>query len=186
MNIGTVSTRYAKALMLYAQDTDKEAYFYRAMRSLEKSFRKQPRLREALENPVLSRRDKLTLITVAALGDEPPVREFSRFAALLLKNGRESMLQYICLSFLDLYRKEKNITVGRLITAVPVSEEVKRRIRQGTSHRLKTQAELLTEVDPEIEGGFILDINGLRLDASVATQLKSVKRQFIDKNRRIV
>ena len=30
------------------------------------------------------------------------------------------------------------------------------------------------------------DINDYRLDASIATQLKKVKQQFIDKNRRIV
>ena len=46
--------------------------------------------------------------------------------------------------------------------------------------------ELQTEVDPSIEGGFIFDINDFRLDASIATQLKKVKQQFIDKNRRIV
>ena len=44
----------------------------------------------------------------------------------------------------------------------------------------------LEKVDPSIEGGFIFDINDFRLDASIATQLKRVKQQFIDKNRRIV
>ena len=32
----------------------------------------------------------------------------------------------------------------------------------------------------------IFDINDFRLDASIATQLKKVKQQFIDRNRRIV
>ena len=48
------------------------------------------------------------------------------------------------------------------------------------------QMELETVVDPSIEGGFVFDINDYRLDASIATQLKRVKQQFIDKNRRIV
>lgn len=185
MDIGTVSMRYAKALMQYAQDTGTEERFYAEMSVLERSYRLHPRLHEALENPVLTKRDKLALLS-AAVGEEHVPREFARFATLVLKNGREGMLRYICLSFLDLYRKKKNITVGRLITAVPVSEEVKQRIKEGASRRLQAHTELHTEVDPEIEGGFIFDINGVRLDASIATQLKSVKRQFIDKNRRIV
>ena len=41
-------------------------------------------------------------------------------------------------------------------------------------------------MNPAIEGGFVFDINDYRLDASVATQLKRVQQQFIDKNRRIV
>lgn len=186
MDIGIVSTRYAKALMQYAKDTSTEAFFYKAIHTLEHSFRSQPRLREALDNPILSKRDKLALLSTASWGTTDVPREFARFMTLVLKNGRESMLHYISLSFLEQYRKENNITVGTLITAVPVSDEVKRRIKEGTSHRLKTHAELRTEVDPGIEGGFILDIEGMRLDASIATQLKSVKKQFIDKNRRIV
>ena len=112
--------------------------------------------------------------------------EFTRFITLVLKNRRENFLQYICLGFLDLYRKDKHIGVGKLITAVPVSREVWERIHDSASSLLHASMELHTEVDPSIEGGFVFDINDFRLDASIATQLKKVKRQFIDKNRRIV
>ena len=60
------------------------------------------------------------------------------------------------------------------------------RIRNSASHLLHAEMELQTDVDPSIEGGFVFDINDFRLDASIATQLKRVKQQFIDKNRRIV
>ena len=80
----------------------------------------------------------------------------------------------------------EHIGVGKLITAVPVSQEVRERIHDSASSLLHASMELQTEVDPSIEGGFIFDINDFRLDASIATQLKKVKQQFIDKNRRIV
>jgi F-type H+-transporting ATPase subunit delta len=51
---------------------------------------------------------------------------------------------------------------------------------------MHVKMELTTEVDPSLEGGFIFDYNGVRLDASVATQLKRLKQQLIEKNRRIV
>jgi len=104
----------------------------------------------------------------------------------VLKNNREQFLQFICLSFLDLYRKLKHIGVGKLITAVPVDKETEERIRNSAGAILHAQMELETVVDPSIEGGFVFDINDYRLDASIATQLKRVKQQFIDKNRRIV
>ena len=88
--------------------------------------------------------------------------------------------------YLDLYRKLKHIGVGKLITAVPVDKETEDRIRSAAAHILHAPMELETVVDPSIEGGFIFDINDYRLDASIATQLKRVKQQFIDKNRRIV
>lgn len=186
MDIRIVSMRYAKALMEYAKSTDTEDVLYREVRMLARNINKYPDLRAALANPILTTREKFSLICTAAVGDAPAGREFTRFITLVLKNRRENFLQYICLSFLDLYRKDKHIGVGKLITAVPVSREVWERIRDSASTLLHAGMELQTEVDPSIEGGFIFDINDFRLDASVATQLKKVKQQFIDKNRRIV
>ena len=174
MDIGIVSMRYAKALMEYAKSMGAEDTLYKEFCMLDRSFRKHPDLRMALENPILTIREKLTLICTAAVGDAPAGREFARFMTLVLKNRRENFLQYICLS------------VGKLITAVPVSQEVRERIHDSASSLLHASMELQTEVDPSIEGGFIFDINDFRLDASIATQLKKVKQQFIDKNRRIV
>ena len=203
MDIGIVSMRYAKALMEYAKSTGTEDRLYTEMRTLsrsfekhsdlraelrmlERSFRKHPDLREALDNPILKIKEKFALICTAAVGNGEVSREFSRFMTLVLRNRREYYLQYICLTYLDLYRKLKHIGVGKLITSVPVSREVWERIRDSASTLLHAQMELQTEVDPSIEGGFIFDINDFRLDASIATQLKRVKQQFIDKNRRIV
>ena len=106
--------------------------------------------------------------------------------ALVQKNKRDDLLHFICHSFLSLYRNSKHIGVAKLTTAVPVSQEVEERIRKSASTLLHAHMEMLTEVNPSIEGGFIFDINDYRLDASVATQMKRVKQQFIDKNRRIV
>lgn len=186
MDIGIVSMRYAKALMEYAKSTGTEDRIYAEMRMLNRSFEKHPDFRMALENPVLSVREKFSLICTAAVGDAPVGRELSRFITLILRNRRETFLQYICLSFLNLYRKDRHIGVAKLTTAVPVTREVWERIRSKASHLLHAEMELQTDVDPSIEGGFIFDINDFRLDASIATQLKRVKQQFIDKNRRIV
>ena len=178
MDIGIVSMRYAKALMEYAKSTGTEDRLYTEMRTLSRSFEKHPDLRAAQE--------KFSVICTAAVGDATAGHELSRFFTLILKNRREAFLQYICLSYLDLYRKSRHIGVAKLTTAVPVSREIWERIRNSASHLLHAKMELQTDVDPSIEGGFIFDINDFRLDASIATQLKRVKQQFIDKNRRIV
>ena len=179
MDIGVVSMRYAKALIEYAKENRAEDTLYKEMKMLSRNLSAFPNLKEALSNPVLN-------IRAAATGDQGVSRTFSRFITLVLKNNREQFLQFICLSFLDLYRKLKHIGVGKLITAVPVDKETEERIRNSAGAILHAQMELETVVDPSIEGGFVFDINDYRLDASIATQLKRVKQQFIDKNRRIV
>ena len=178
--------RYAKALMGFAKDRGTEDVMYKECSALAKSFSACLGLRPALENPLLPAKEKYALVCAAASADGKVEKTFSEFIKLVLKQRREDLLQYMCLSFMGLYRQSKHIGVARLITAVPVSEQVADRIRNSASSMLHARMELETEVNPALEGGFIFDINDYRLDASIATQLKRVKQQFIDKNRRIV
>ena len=92
MDIGIVSMRYAKALIEYAKGTGAEDRVYHELRMLERSFRKHPDLREALDNPILKIKEKIALICTAAAGNGEVRREFSRFITLVLRNRRE----YIC------------------------------------------------------------------------------------------
>ena len=111
--------------------------------------------------------------------------ELQKFIRLVMKKRRTNLLRLILYSFVSQYRDEHNIKVSRLITAVPAPELEKRlsgiiRERKGDSVLFEHR------IDPSIIGGFIIEIDGYRLDASTATQLKSVRRQFVEKNRRIV
>ena len=153
---------------------------------MSNSFFELPGLQEALDNPVITTKEKLALVCTAADGDGKSTREFVQFITLVLRNRREGYLQFISLMYLDLYRKLKHNGVGKLITSVPFYKVTVFCSRSVASLILHAQLLLETVIDPSIEGGFIFDINDYRLDASVATQLKRVKQQFIDKNRRIV
>lgn len=186
MDIGIVSMRYARALIEYAKDTNTEEKLYEEICMLSRSLNTFPDLRVALDNPVLTIRDKFSLICTAAVGSLDVSREFSRFTTLVLRNHRENFLQFICLSFLRLYREMEHIGIAKLTTAVPVNKETEERIRRSGGVVLHVKMELETEVNPAIDGGFIFDYNDYRWDVSVATQLKRVKQQFIEKNRRIV
>ena len=48
--------------------------------------------------------------------------------------------------------------------------------------KVADKVEFVLEIKPELIGGFILDSNGYQLDASVASQLNSIKNQWIDDN----
>ncbi len=186
MDIGIVSSRYAKALFEYAKNMGKEDVLYQEMTMLSKSLSLFPNLKEVLDNPILSIRDKYSLLCTAAVGNGSVSREYSRFITLVLRNHREEILHFMCLSFIEMYRAYAHIGVAKLITAVPVDRNTTERIRRATGVVLHLRLEMETVVDPAIEGGFILDYNWMRLDASVLSQLKRVRQQFIDKNRRIV
>lgn len=60
------------------------------------------------------------------------------------------------------------------------------RLRRLVEERTGCTLRMMTQVDPSLVGGFIFEVDGLLLDASVSRQIDVIRRQFIEKNRRIV
>lgn len=183
MEIGVVSMRYAHALLLYATEKKTDDKVYDEMKVLAHSFMQVPDLKYALENPVISMKRRLELIELAAGGKV--CEESEKFFAMVLKENREKYLMYMATSYLTLYRKQNNITEGRLITAAPASDTIIGRMKDLVTARTKGTVLFDTSVNPSIEGGFILEYDTYRLDASVATQLKRVLKQFKQLNSKL-
>lgn len=184
MDIGIVSKRYAKALYAYADENGRAETVYREMQALADSYRDAAMLRPILENPVVAKEEKLKLLYEAAGGKVSD--EYKRFVALVLDERRERFMQFMTYSYMNLFRKMNHIRVGKLITASPVKEETTERIKSMMAEGTSGTVELETSVDPSVMGGFIFEIDFNRLDASIAAQINKVRRQFIEKNRRIV
>lgn len=180
MNEGMISKRYAKALLQFATEQKAEDVVFSEIKRLVAAFSAEPRLRVAMDNPTLNADDKLGLIKAAVGGKIS--EELTRFAELVLKNRREVFLRNIGLSYVDLYCEKKQINVGKLVTATPVDDAVKEKMK-GLLQKIKPGTlDFETRVDPDIEGGFVLYVDTYRLDASVKTQLKRIKQQFIAEN----
>lgn len=175
--------RYARALFSYALEKKAEDTIFSEMKILSENLASSSQLRATLDNPVLSTRDKLELIKLAV--GETISDVFVRFIQLVLHQRRENHLQTISLVYLDLYRKYKNISVGKLVTACPVDDTTINKIKQLVKQKEEGTIEFVTEVDPKLGGGFILYIGTYRLDASVASQLSRIKSQLMSKNKKI-
>lgn len=176
MDLGVISVRYAKALLRGSVALKVEDTVYAEMQTLAKSYLTVPALRHTMDNPMLPREQKAALLKAAAGGEVTEIT--SRFIDLVLNEGREKAAQFIANSYITLYRQQKNITRGKLTTAVPASPEMLEKMQRMVASRTNGTVEFETEVNPEIIGGFILDYDTFRLDASVAGKLRSVKKQL--------
>ncbi len=183
MNEGMISKRYAKALLQYAVDQKAEDTVFAEMKKLASVFAVEPKMRMAMDNPTLNADDKLGLIGAAVGGKMSDT--LNRFVQLVLKNRREVFMRNIALSYIDLYCESKDMNMGRLVTATPVDNTVAEKMK-GLLQKVKPGTlDFETVVDPSIEGGFILYVDTYRLDASVKTQLKRIKQQFVAENSKI-
>jgi len=172
MDIGVISVRYARALLKSATDQQLEDAVYQEMQLLAKSYLDVPQLRQTIAGPMLSKDKKETLLLTAVGGSSTPLTK--AFIQLVLKEGREPVMQFIANSYVTLYRQQKNIIRGRLITAAQVSAQTEQKMRQMVVSKTSGTVEFETEVNPDLIGGFILEYDTFRMDASVKTKLNSI------------
>ena len=186
MDIGVIAKRYAKALLLFAQEQKAEDTVYQEVLQFIDSYGKVEQLATVLGNPLLPAEQKEQVICQAASIEVSPV--FRKFATLVVAHRRESFMLFIAYSYVSLYRELKHISIGKLITAVPASESVANRLEKLIEQRSQNSVDVVleTKVDPNILGGFIFQLDDLRLDASVSSQFEQIKKQFIEKNKRII
>lgn len=92
MNSGMISKRYARALLQYAVGQKAEDTVFSEMKLLAETFAKEPRLRMAMDNPMLSKKNKFDLI-VAAIGGKGS-DQFCRFIHFVLDKKRERNPKY--------------------------------------------------------------------------------------------
>ena len=176
MDIGVISVRYARALLKSATDQKLEDKVYQEMMTLANSYLEVPQLRQTIDNPMLSKDKKETLLQTAA--GEKPCMLTKSFISLVLKEDRENVIQFMANSYVTLYRKQKNVIRGKLTTAARVSAQTEQKMRQMVESKTNGTVEIETEVNPDIIGGFILESDTFRMDASVRSKLHTILTQL--------
>lgn len=170
MDLGVISVRYARALFKSALELKVEDKVYGEMQSLAQSFIDVPQLRLTLDNPMLSKDKKQQLVETACGQNISELTQ--KFIQLVLKEDREKALQFMSTSYISLYRKQKNIVSGKLVTACKVSEKIEEKMKKMVESRTQGTVELSSEINPDIIGGFVLEYDTYRIDASVKSQLQ--------------
>ena len=184
MDSGLISIRYAKALLDFAVDQNQQREVYRQAKMLSRVFEHVPHIRFVLANPLIPLSEKKKAVVMAFGEQTLPV--WDKMIDLIFKNNREEWLQYIALRYIDLYREVYNIHYGQLITAVPADSETQQQLKMLIEEKIGGRVELEAMTDPEITGGFILQVEDYRWDASVAGQLNRIRKKFKQINKQIV
>jgi F-type H+-transporting ATPase subunit delta len=174
-----VANRYANALFTLALENQqleavkKDMGYIRSLDSAE--------LKRILQSPVIRPDKKLSIFKAVFEGKLSNLT--LTFFSLIFSKGRSLALDEIQVAFERQYRAHKGIEVVQLTTADPVSPELREEIRAGVEKldRFKGKSVMMTEkVDPSIVGGFVLQIGDELFDASIRTDLRAIKKQFVE------
>ena len=201
MNTGIIATRYATALLKLVDETCSGEAVAAQVQVIEKALGELPDFRRAVDDPAVPAARKLSLFeaalssSVAELAEATSLApDLRKFLELLLRNGRIGDVRLILTTFLTEYYRSRHIKRARLVVADPrlldtepaEPPTLESRLRELIEKRTGCKLILKTEVNPSLIGGFIFEVEDTVLDASVSRQLDIIRRQFIEKNRRIV
>jgi F-type H+-transporting ATPase subunit delta len=102
------------------------------------------------------------------------------YLRLLVTKGREEYLGEITVEFASQYKILNKITAVKVTTATPMTESVMAdlKVKLLESGVTNPNLEIETAVDPDLIGGFVLEFDNKRYDASVAHKLEELKSQF--------
>lgn len=173
--------RYAKALFAYAKEQGAEDAIYRNMLQLMMTLQQVKELAGVLASPTLSKAERVGLLC-SAVDASPVYRDFMR---LVVDGERESLLIFICHSYVSLYRKAKGIVPVKFTTAMAVDEAFCNKVSAAVAPE-GAVFEMQNVVDEGIIGGFIYETETHRLDASIRRQLRDIETEFVKQNRKLV
>jgi len=144
------------------------------MRSLIKGSREFASLLKSPVIPVETKGKALTAVTKGNLSELT-----AAFNQLLVSKAREFYLPEIVEAFIDQYNTMKGIHRVKLTTALSLSDEMKTSIiNKIKSDTRMEKIELESVVNEELIGGFVLEYNNNLVDASIAHDLRNLKKQF--------
>ena len=172
-----LAERYAKSLIDLSIEFNQLDVIYNDMRLLQAVCNKSRDFVLMLNSPIINHDKKYKIIDIVAGGKISPLTQ--NFIRLLCNKNRESNLSEIIISFIDQFNKIKGIHKVRLTTAVPVSDEIKNSfVEKIKSSADITNIDLEARVDNKLIGGFVLEMDGKLIDASILRDLNDVKKQF--------
>ena len=181
MNEGLIPRRYAKALYKYALEKGQDKPMYELMQQLSSTFVVDSKLQEVMNNPFISSEDKVKLLNIAS-GTEKSHTCFADFLKLLVENNRLSLIRSIALAYLTIYRKANNIYLVEVVSAAPMDKADQTRLQKLIEKHLNGGSmEYSQRVDSQLIGGFVLNIDSERLDASVQNELKQLRLNLLRK-----
>lgn len=172
-----LAARYAKALLDLSAEQGQLEYVFTDMQWLQAVTRQSRDLLNLLRSPITNSELKNKAITAVLQNNVNPLTQ--KFVSLLISKNREAFLPEVADSFIEQYKQHKNIHVATLTTAMPVSDTIKNniiaKVKQESGY---DNIELVEKINPDIIGGFVLELGDKMVDASIAYDLRTVAKQF--------
>ena len=176
MSGSRAAIRYAKAILSFALEQNKEVEVNDDMLLIASTINENEDLQMLLNSPVI--KSDLKKSTLKEVFSSKISSLSVGLIDLLIDNKRLSIISEVAKKYTILYDKLKGIEVAKVTTAVPLTKELNEQVLKKVKEITGKEATIENNVNPDIIGGFILRIGDVQYDASISNKLQVLKRQF--------
>ena len=176
MNGSRAAIRYAKAILSFALEQQKEVEVNNDMLLVANTIQDSKELQLLLNSPVLKTELKKSALKEIFASKTSALT--IGLINLLIDNKRLPILGEVAKKYNVIFDSLKGIEVAKVTTAIPLTEELNQLVLKKVIEITGKQATIESIINPDIIGGFILRVGDIQYDASVANKLQVLKRQF--------
>jgi len=181
MRSGAAARRYARALFSLARDDGRIEEVRRELDSLGALLDGNAELSRAILRPLFPSGERRRVLRTLCerIGASDTVR---RFCSFLIDQRRIIELDAIRAAYAALADEAAGRMRARVVSASPLSEVQRERLRRALAARTGRELELELEVDASLLGGAVATAGGLVFDGSLRTQLEQLRATLMRGN----
>jgi F-type H+-transporting ATPase subunit delta len=171
-----VADRYAKALLLFVQETNSTDIVLKDLEFILESLNNSPEFYLFTTNPIIRPHKKIEIFNEMFKNQ---ISEITLgFIILLTKKNREGVLKFLIYSFIDQYNELNNRVRVDIVSGKELSNEIQNTICDKL-HKFTGKTILPKfNVDSRIIGGFQARFADYFYDASIKKQLENLLTEF--------
>ena len=167
--------RYAKAVLSLAIDQKSEETVNNDMKLIAKTVSQNADLESALKNAIAKPDTKKEILNQIFTGLNPLT---SKMFDVLVDNNRIDAVAEVASKYNELYEAHIGKEKATVTTAVAMTEDLEIKVMAKIKELTSKSVELENIVDESIIGGFILRVGDIQYNASIASKLNKLKREF--------
>ena len=172
-----VAWRYIKSLLQLAVEQKALEKVHGDMMLFNKVCEQNHAFVLMLQNPIIKHDKKASILEKIFKGK---VHELTlAIFEIITRKNREPLLPAIASQFHRAYNDYRGISKATVTTAVPLDGKLRKEIEAMVKKISERDIiELEEQVDPEIVGGFVLNVGDRQVDASIENKIKLLKVKF--------
>jgi F-type H+-transporting ATPase subunit delta len=173
-----IARRYAKSLLGLAQERNIADKVFADMELVHATCEASREFVLLLRNPIVQG-DKKEAVINALFGGKLDALT-SAFVNIIIRKGRESILDGMAAEYIRIYKDNRGIVIANVTTAVKMDDSIRQQVMSLVKAAKGDKIELVETVDPSLIGGFVLRVGDQQYDTSISRKLKQLKNEFDD------